>query len=554
MASSKTYLIATLTARNSTGQAQQQPLPAPTTGSNNNTSSSGGSKGRSTAMIVLYVITGSVCSLFLCVVLLGAVRAIRHPERYGPRAGGRNGYVDGDANAGEDAGQTRAQGLGQAILDTFPIVKFNRARPVQNRKMQQRQSVGSAGGGGPFADSAAVAYDRAATGDEDGEKVQMEDVHQPSSSIDYDSSSYRSLGARDSYHSALNTAVGSTSDLHHQDPEIAAAARAIARQPTATTTTTRPPSNPAPNPSSSSESCPICLLDFEDGDDVRVLPCQLSHAYHVSCIDPWLLEVSPSCPLCRKDFSATSNAATTENNSNTATLLRASPSRNVPNGSGEPNASLPPASSSSRFGRYLAFVRRERRRSQIHAETSRALAEASAGASATAAGAAGRPSGSRARRTSGGGGGHVRLGSSSATAMIPEVDGEMSTTTGQPNFGSMSTSTSTSISNSLSAATGRRAGSRSGPFDLFRHVEPSSSQHAAATPSGHLAGDASSPTPPTATSTSALVPAPPPTGSIPILDESGNSTPPSSSSSGRRQQQRRLRRKDRAEQMGPGPF
>jgi hypothetical protein len=46
------------------------------------------------------------------------------------------------------------------------------------------------------------------------------------------------------------------------------------------------------------ETCPICIVDFEDGDDVRVLPCEGRHVFHQACVDPWLLELSSSCPIC----------------------------------------------------------------------------------------------------------------------------------------------------------------------------------------------------------------------------------------------------------------
>ncbi|EYU42321.1 hypothetical protein MIMGU_mgv1a0068872mg, partial [Erythranthe guttata] len=45
--------------------------------------------------------------------------------------------------------------------------------------------------------------------------------------------------------------------------------------------------------------CYICLSDYEEGDKLRVLPC--NHEYHVSCIDKWLKEVNRVCPLCRHD-------------------------------------------------------------------------------------------------------------------------------------------------------------------------------------------------------------------------------------------------------------
>lgn len=55
---------------------------------------------------------------------------------------------------------------------------------------------------------------------------------------------------------------------------------------------------------SDAETCPICLDDFEDGADVKVLPCQ--HFFHVDCINPWLEGRSGRCPLCKQDAIATS--------------------------------------------------------------------------------------------------------------------------------------------------------------------------------------------------------------------------------------------------------
>ncbi|XP_078440276.1 RING/U-box superfamily protein isoform X2 [Wolffia australiana] len=45
--------------------------------------------------------------------------------------------------------------------------------------------------------------------------------------------------------------------------------------------------------------CYICLLEYEEGDPVRVLPC--GHEFHQSCVDKWLKEVHRVCPLCRGD-------------------------------------------------------------------------------------------------------------------------------------------------------------------------------------------------------------------------------------------------------------
>ncbi|XP_020090575.1 E3 ubiquitin-protein ligase RLIM-like [Ananas comosus] len=47
------------------------------------------------------------------------------------------------------------------------------------------------------------------------------------------------------------------------------------------------------------EQCYICLSEYEDGDQIRVLPCH--HEYHMPCIDKWLKEIHRVCPLCRGD-------------------------------------------------------------------------------------------------------------------------------------------------------------------------------------------------------------------------------------------------------------
>lgn len=41
--------------------------------------------------------------------------------------------------------------------------------------------------------------------------------------------------------------------------------------------------------------CTICEEEFQEGQDVRLLPCD--HGYHPACIDIWLLNMSATCPL-----------------------------------------------------------------------------------------------------------------------------------------------------------------------------------------------------------------------------------------------------------------
>lgn len=43
--------------------------------------------------------------------------------------------------------------------------------------------------------------------------------------------------------------------------------------------------------------CAVCLCEFKESDKLRLLPT-CSHAFHITCIDTWLLSNS-TCPLCR---------------------------------------------------------------------------------------------------------------------------------------------------------------------------------------------------------------------------------------------------------------
>ncbi|XP_052211022.1 uncharacterized protein LOC127813925 isoform X2 [Diospyros lotus] len=46
--------------------------------------------------------------------------------------------------------------------------------------------------------------------------------------------------------------------------------------------------------------CYICLVEYEEGDSLRMLPCH--HEFHRTCIDKWLKEIHRVCPLCRGDI------------------------------------------------------------------------------------------------------------------------------------------------------------------------------------------------------------------------------------------------------------
>lgn len=171
------------------------------------------------AMSVLYSITGLITFLFLVIIITGAVRAHRYPERYGPRRGDNGGPR-----------QSRAKGLARAVLETLPVVKFgDRQQPKPDPDLEMETAT---------TEGQYPAVQRSAT-DADGTN----------------SSSRFSMAG-----SEVTTASMMSSDIGDENL-----------------------------------GCSICTEDFKVGEDVRVLPC--NHQYHPSCVDPWLINVSGTCPL-----------------------------------------------------------------------------------------------------------------------------------------------------------------------------------------------------------------------------------------------------------------
>jgi hypothetical protein len=215
---------------NGSGQ-QQNPLgPSPST---------------AVAMIILYSITGIITALFLVIIITGAVRAHRHPDRYGPRD------IIGRPR------QSRARGLGRAILDTIPIVKFGEREPPKPTDVE----MGSTSEARNAENNASTNTE--AAGDENKQQGATET---------------RDATATETPQDAAATEQEQQSGIAPAQPLTAAAA---------TTAVNRTGDDGL--------GCSICTDDFEKGQDIRVLPCD--HKFHPECVDPWLLNVSGTCPL-----------------------------------------------------------------------------------------------------------------------------------------------------------------------------------------------------------------------------------------------------------------
>ncbi|GJN92575.1 hypothetical protein Rhopal_005605-T1 [Rhodotorula paludigena] len=295
------YLGAVVAAANLTVGGLLATSATPTPSSN---SSGGGTMSTSLAMIILYAITGVVTFLFLIVIASGAIRAARHPERYGPRAGGAGGA------AGDGTGQTRAGGLTKAILDTFPVVRFG-GGGSERRDEEAADEV-------PSTPGLVAGQKKDAAGDEPIELATLPTLAPAvaASAPPADSrprAASRASTSAESFHSAESGSLQrrqSTASLGAlatipASPAVATdftAASPLDAVPPATHADTVDATLASATAAADSDLCPICFCDFEPGDELRVLPCDNRHMFHSACIDPFLLNVSRLCPLCRLDL------------------------------------------------------------------------------------------------------------------------------------------------------------------------------------------------------------------------------------------------------------
>jgi hypothetical protein len=343
------YLFATLTAYNATGPGTND------TDNNTNTNvtsngNTGGSPNTGLAMIILYAITGCVSALFCIVIISGAVRAIRHPERYGPRAAR---HMDG----GIGMGQSRARGLTRAILDTFPVVKFG-GSDLERRPSKDVESGPDSGGPRDstmeMKDWQVVDVPIDMTGHAGGEEDEHSVTYHTPTGLG-DAAEMDGGDVEDSQPRASGSRMAA--------PIVTSSPSAVAGQLVASRTPDISGKSKDVVPAAiGRETCPICIVDFEEGDDLRLLPCEGKHRFHQECVDPWLLELSSSCPICRQDFQALETMLSGDMDDASYSPQAAEHPSTLPIHSDTRGSGSPTQSQGNRFSRYLRFARRRRNR------------------------------------------------------------------------------------------------------------------------------------------------------------------------------------------------
>lgn len=145
--------------------------------------------------------------------------------------------------------QSRARGIARAMLDTIPIVKFGEQEDPPEAK---QKDIELAPAPAPEGNSST----QSASGDSPAAEAQP----RPSMNLATEDGPAPVVPA---------SGIAAASETHEGDAQKGL-------------------------------MCSICTDEFERGEDIRVLPCQ--HKYHPACVDPWLLNVSGTCPLCRVEL------------------------------------------------------------------------------------------------------------------------------------------------------------------------------------------------------------------------------------------------------------
>ena len=224
------------------------------------------------------------------------MRAIRHPERYGPRArhmGGMHGPV-----------QSRARGLTRAIVDSFPIVKFASHEPQMSAFPTKDIETGALGRG-PRDSTVMKDWEMMDVPIEMVERGNEETHSIAASSVPKNA---RPCGQAAEYQENREGDV--EEELQHPGANEYSSCPSCPDTPSHVVSRIPASASPTARGESSTkdvvpaaigrETCPICIVDFEEGDDLRLLPCEGKHKFHQDCVDPWLLELSSSCPICRQ--------------------------------------------------------------------------------------------------------------------------------------------------------------------------------------------------------------------------------------------------------------
>uniref|UniRef100_A0A1D1XM03 E3 ubiquitin-protein ligase RNF13 n=1 Tax=Anthurium amnicola TaxID=1678845 RepID=A0A1D1XM03_9ARAE len=298
-----------------------------------------------TAMIVLYAVSGVVLGLFFIVVVTNIIK-------------NRLNVPTPQVSQGQDPSSRPRRGIARSVLESFPVFFFTMGLKDEDDDKKEKDDL-EKGKAKDLesdieleninSDVMKSAPEAEETKDKDLSDISTDNNTSKTNNNDDDNSQERNL------------------DLP-ENPLIAHIKDSSSSRPISTTSNLS-----ATNKVQDGQlTCPICLDDFESGEELRLLPCQ--HRYHTICIDPWLLDISPLCPMCKTDYtswesemnatqhnqdsSGSSSSVESTGNSNNTTN-----NDNQRSGDDDPSivSSIPHNFPHFRWIKYLTAIRRRRR-------------------------------------------------------------------------------------------------------------------------------------------------------------------------------------------------
>ncbi|CAG8445691.1 7211_t:CDS:2 [Acaulospora colombiana] len=214
-----------------------------------------------TAMVILYSVSGIVLGLFFIIVV---VNIIKNRLRPSSQSAG-----EGNSNSGN--------GIAKSVLDSFPVYLFSLGNNGGD-KTSEDAKTGDASDE-PVLESLKVIDEKTL---ESTEEIKLSD--QTPSENKEEEVDVTIDGSADDAVDVSNNHQTKDSQLN-RTTLLPSAISSVFNKVTDEQLT-----------------CPICLGDFESGEELRILPCH--HQYHTVCIDPWLLNTSPLCPMCKTDYTS----------------------------------------------------------------------------------------------------------------------------------------------------------------------------------------------------------------------------------------------------------
>jgi uncharacterized Zn finger protein (UPF0148 family) len=231
-----------------------------------------------TAMIVLYAVSGVVLGLFFIVVITNIIKnRINAPVP--------------SSNQSQDPNARPRRGIARSVLESFPVFFFTMGMKDEGDDKKDLET-------GKAKELESDVELETINSDVMKSAPQAEETKDKEISSDIPKNTDNTSETNDNN----NTDNNSSTSSEESNPDLPKNPLVANLKDSSHPTSIDSNHSANNNVQDGQLTCPICLDDFESGEELRLLPCQ--HRYHTTCIDQWLLDISPLCPMCKTDYTS----------------------------------------------------------------------------------------------------------------------------------------------------------------------------------------------------------------------------------------------------------